>query len=301
MLKAICLGRSKYDINILMEGAPVEGTTYEFFNKIGCGGGTASNVAVALGRWGIGSAISGVVGNDIFGNRIREEFDKVHLDTRYLEQSFNNDTALSIITINKGTGKFTTYNASDKFVSIKKMDYDFNPDLIVVDGYDSVASKSLLDRFPHSKRVLCADIVTKEVYDLCHKAGYVICTIEFASKATGIPYDENNVKSVAEMYQKLKTKNLKTEFIIFLGDKGVVYCLNNQIKVSPMLQVQVLDRHGDYDMFAAGFSFIIASEGDLEKGVKYGCIAASLNTRTVGARSSIPTLEEVKNLYDQNY
>ena len=86
-----------------------------------------------------------------------------------------------------------------------------------------------------------------------------------------------------------------------MGDKGVVYCLNNQIKVSPLLQMEVVDRHGDYDMFAAGFSFIIASEGDLEKGVKYGCIAASLNSRTIGARTSIPTLEEIKNLYDQNY
>ena len=301
MLKAICLGRCKYDINLLVDKTPIEGSTNEFFDKIGCGGGTAANVAVALGKWGIGNAISGVIGNDVFGNRIKEEFDKAHLDTRYLEQSYNNDTPISTVIINKTTGKATTYNMSDKFVSIKKNDYDFTPDLIVVDGYDSVSSKNLLERFPNCKAVLCADIITKEVYNLCHKADYVICTKEFASAATGIPYDENNIQSVAEMYQKLKGKNLKTDFLIFLGEKGVVYCLNNQIKISPMLNTEVVDRNGDYDIFAAAFSYIIVTENDLEKGVKYGTIAASLSSKNVGARISIPTIDEIKNLYDQNY
>ena len=301
MLKAICLGRMKYDINLQMENAPVEGSTNEFFNKVGCGGGTASNIAVSLGKWGVGNAVCGVIGNDVYGNKIKEEFDAAHLDTRYVEQSYNNDTAISVIVNNKATMKNTIYNLSDKFISIKKTDYDFSPDLVAVDGYDSVSSKNLLERFPNAKSVLCADIITKEVYELCHRANYVICTKEFASAATNIPYDENNIQSVAQMYQVLKTKNLRTEFIIFLGEKGVVYCLNNQVKISPLLQMEVVDRMGDYDIFSAAFSYVIVTENDLEKAVKYGCIAASLASRTIGARLSIPTLEEIKNLYEQNY
>lgn len=301
MLKAICLGRSKYDINVVVEKTPIEGATIEVFNKIGCGGGTASNVAVSLGKWGVGCALSCVLGNDVYGNKIKEEFDKAHLDTRYIEQSFNNDTPLSTIIINNETKNFNIYNLSDKFISIKKMDYDFSPDLIVVDGYDSVSSKKLLERFPNSKRVLCADIITKEVFDLCHKAGYVICSIKFAEMLSGVKYDPNSVKSLVTIYQELKKKNLNTEFIIHLKEKGALYCYNNQIKISPLIQMEVQDRQGSFDAFCAGFSFEIAVDSDLEKAVKYGCISASLNSRTIGTRISIPPLDEIKKIYEQNY
>ena len=222
MLKSICLGRNKYEFNLLIDAPAPEGTSNEFFNKVGCGGGTASNVAVAFGKWGIGTAVCGVIGNDVYGNRIKEEFDKVHLDVRYLEQTYSNDTTLSTILVNKTTKDNTMYNISDKFVSIKKMDYDFTPDITVVDGYDSVAAKALLDRFPHAKRVLCANFVSKEVFDLCHKANYVICRIDFAQMLSGIKYDPNNMKSLVEIYQELIKKNLNTEFVILLGEKGAL-------------------------------------------------------------------------------
>ncbi len=301
MLKAICLGRIKYDINVLIDKQPIEGSTIEVFNKIGCGGGTATNVAVAFGKWGIGCAVCGVLGNDVYGNKIKEEFDKVHLDMRYIEQSYSNDTPLSTIIINNETKKYTIYNLSDKFVSIKKMDFDFSPDITVVDGYDSVSSKKLLERFPNSKRILCANIISKEVFELCHKAQYVICPINFAELMSGVKYDPNNVKSLAQIYQAVKKKNLNTEFIIYLEEKGALYCVNNQVKISPMIQMEVQDNQGGFDAFCAGFSYIIAIDNDIEKGVKYGCISASLNSRTIGTRLSIPTIEEIKKVYEQNY
>ena len=301
MLKTICLGRIKYDINVLVDKMPMEGTTTEVFNKIGCGGGTASNVAVALGKWGIGCAICGVLGNDVYANKIKEEFEKVHLDTRYVEQTYNNDTPLSTIIVNKETKNHTIYNLSDKFISIKKMDFDFSPDLTVVDGYDSVSAKKLLERFPNSKRVLCADIITKEVFELCHKANYVICSIPFAEMMSGIKYEPNNMKSLAMIYQELKKKNLNTEFIIFLNEKGALYCVNNQVKISPMIQMEVVDRQGAYDSFCAGFAYDIVIDNDIEKSVKFGCISASLNNRNLGTRLSIPSLEEIKKIYEQNY
>ena len=301
MLKSICLGRMKYEINLEVDTPPVEGSSNEFFNKKGCGGGTASNIGVALGKWGIGTAVCGVIGNDVYGNRIKEEFDSVHLDTRYVEQSYSNDTQLSTIVVNKQTKNSIIYNMADKFVSIKKMDYDFTPDITVVDAYDSVASKNLLERFPHSKTVLCANFISKEIFDLCHRAKYVVCPISFAQMLSGIRYDPNNIKSLAEIYQEMKKKNLNTEFAIFLGEQGALYCINNQIKISPLLEMEVVDRHGDFDLFCAAFSYIIATEGDFEKAVKFGCIAASLVSRTLGARCSIPTIDEIRKLYEQNY
>lgn len=301
MLKAISLGRVCYDINLVVDSMPEEGTSTEFFNKIGCGGGTAANVAVCLSRWGINTAFSGVLGNDVYGNRIREEFDNAHIDTRYIEQSFNNDTPLSAIIINKNTGKHTVLNMSDKYIGLKKYDFDFTPDLIFVDGYDAIASKNLLDRFPNCVSVLSASIITKETMDLCRKAKYVICTKEFAESVSGVKIDFQNINTLAEAYQKLKKRYLNSEFIITIGVKGALYCVNNQIKISPSLKVNVIDTHGVKDTFCAAFAYSIVNEKDIEKAVKYGCIAAGLSTTIVGGRLSIPALEDIKKIYEQNY
>ena len=118
---------------------------------------------------------------------------------------------------------------------------------------------------------------------------------------SGVKYDPNSTKSLASIYQELKKKNLNTEFIIYLKEKGALYCVNNQIKISPMLEMEVQDNHGGFDAFCSGFSYDIVVDSDIEKAVKYGCISASLNARSIGTRLSIPTLEEIKKVYEQNY
>ena len=119
MLKAICVGRICYDINLVVDKLPAEGSITEFFEKQGCGGGAAANIGYALAKWGIGVAISGVIGNDANGTRIKKEFEKIHIDTRYLEPTYDNDTPMSINIINKSTGEHTTYNISDKYIGVK--------------------------------------------------------------------------------------------------------------------------------------------------------------------------------------
>lgn len=301
MLKSICLGRVCYDINLEVDSMPLEGSVTEFFEKKGNVGGTAGTIACCLARWGINTTVATVLGNDVNGTRIRKTFDKLHIDTRYIEPSFDNDTPMSIIVINKGTKRNTVYNISDKYIGLKKCDFDFTPDLICVDGYDTVQAKNLLERFPKSLSVLDASLATSLVMELVKKAKYVVCTKEFAEIATKQAIDFQVPETLVLAYQKLKKRWLNTEFVITLGERGALYCINNQIKISPSLKTQAIDTHGSGAIFRAAFAHTLANGGDVEKAVKMGCIAASLSTTKIGAVDSIPTLEEIKNLYEQNY
>ena len=301
MLKAICLGRISYEINLPVDEMPKEGSVTEFFDKQGSVGGEAASIACCLARWGINSAIAGVLGNDVFGTRIRKEFDKLRMDTRYIEPSYDNDTPISIVLVNKGLKTHTIYNLSDKFISLKKCDFDFTPDLICVDGYDSVQSKNLLERFPHCLSVLDANLITSSVIELLKKAKYAVCTKEFAENVGGVKIDFQDPSTLVQLYQRLKKKYLNTEFVVTLGDRGALYCINNQIKVSPSLKVDVSDTHGCGCIFRAMFAHSLANGYDVEKSVKMGCIAAGLSATKIGTIESIPTLEDVKKIYDQNY
>lgn len=301
MLKSICLGRVTYDINLVVDQLPAEGSKNEFFEKEGNVGGEAATVACCLSRWGINTAFAGVLGNDVNGTRIRKEFDKLHIDTRYIEPSYDNDTPISIVVINKSTKKNTIYNISDKYIGLKKCDFDFTPDLIFVDGYDAVQAKNLLERYPKSLSVLDASLITSSVMELVKRAKYAVCSREFAENVAGTKIDFQVPATLVTVYQKLKKKYLNTEFIITLGERGALYCINNQIKISPSLKVNVTDTHGCGAIFRAALAHTLVGGGDIEKAVKMGCIAASLSATKVGSEPAIPTLEEMKNLYEQNY
>ncbi len=301
MIRALCIGQSSYDISIVVDEYPKEGTKERFINKIGCGGGSAANCAYLLAKWGFGTTFAGVIGNDIYGNRIKKEFDTVKIDSRYIETSFEKDTAISFIIIDKSTQASTVFNIADEYVKLKKYDFDFTPDIIMTDGHDSYASKVTLQKYPKAISVLDASRVTPEILELGKYVNYIICSEKFATTVAGSPIDFNKTASLANVYYKLKAKFLKADIIITLGDKGALYCLNNQIKVSPALKVPISDPTGVKDIFTGAFCYIIANGGDIEKAVKYANIASGISMNTIGTRLSIPSVETVEKLYVQNY
>jgi ribokinase len=301
MIKVIAIGRCCYDINLDVDQMPAEGSVMEFPEKQGCGGGSGANMAYCLAKWGAHVSFSGVLGNDVFGTRIKKEFESVHIDMRYLEQVYDADTTITLNITNKNTKVHTSFNIYDKYVSCKKLDYDFTPDLIICDGYDPVADKQVLERFPKVTSILDASIITKYVSDIIHKFKYCICSLEFAEALAGVKADFNRPETLVSMYQKIHKSHQNTHIIITLGAKGAMYFVNNQIKVSPSLKVDTIDTTGSGAAFRAGFAYSIMQDGDLEKAVKFGNIAGSLSTTKKGGRSSFPNITEVKNLYEQNY
>ena len=301
MIKALCLGRAMFDINLNVKQMPQEGSTTEFFDRKGNVGGAASIMALCLSKWGLGVTLSTVLGNDVNGTRIRKTLDKAHIDTRYIEPSYENDTPISVIVNNEQSKRNTIYNISDKYAPIKKCDVDFTPELICVDGYDTTAAKNILERFPKAISVLDATMPTAPVFELVRKVKYAICSREFAETITSERIDFQHPETLVSVYQKLKKKYIQTEFVITLGERGALYSINNQIKITPALKMDVKDTHGCGPIFRAAFAHTIVLGGDIEKATKIGCIAAGLATQEVGAVDSIPTLEDITNLYEQNY
>lgn len=301
MIKAICLGRVTYEIDLVIEKQLEEGSTNEFFDKKGDIGGHAGVVGCCFSKWGIATAVAAVIGNDMNGMRIRKKFEKAHIDTRFIEPTYENDTPVSVVQINKTTKKQTTMNLSDKYISLKKCDFDFMPDIIFVDGYDSVQAKNLLERFPRVISVLDASLITSAVLDLVRKAKVVVATQEFAENAANQRIDFQDTNTLITLFQRLQKKYLKTEFVITLGERGAMYCINNQIKISPTLKVNAVDTHSCGYIFRAALAYTLVNGGDIEKAVKMGCIAAGLSAEKIGTTETIPTLEEIKKVYEQNY
>ena len=120
MIKVICIGHASYDMYVKVDEFPKENDKLRFVNKIACGGGTRRR----LGKWGASSTFAGVVGNDVFGNRIKKELESVGVDTRYMETSFEKDTTISLVIVNSKNASRTVINVADEYVKLKKFDFD---------------------------------------------------------------------------------------------------------------------------------------------------------------------------------
>ncbi|MBR1416466.1 MAG: hypothetical protein IJ572_01445 [Bacilli bacterium] len=299
MIKTLSIGHASYDIYVQVEEFPKENVYERFVNKIGCGGGDASNVAYMLAKWGVSSTFAGTIGNDMYGNRIQKELESVGVDTRYIETTYDKDTNVSFTIVNTKTASSTLFNYCDEYVKLRKFDFDFQPDYIIVDGHDSYAAKSTIERFPKAITICDASRYAQEVIDSAKLCQYVVCTKDFAEKMTNIKVDFNNTATLVNLYDVLRKKLDHQNIVVTLSEHGALYQVDNQIKVSPALMVKAVDTTGAGDVFHGAFAYSLIKGWNVEQAVRFANIAAGLSTQVIGARTSIPKLQDVEKIYEE--
>ena len=100
-------------------------------------------------------------------------------------------------------------------------------------------------------------------------------------------------------YDELRNKYDHQNIVVTLEEHGTMYMVDNQIKISPALKVDAVDTTGAGDIFHGAFCYGIANGYPLEKAIKYGNIAAGLSCQTIGARLSVPKLDDVVKIYEK--
>ena len=299
-MKILCIGHSAYDITVPVDTFPLENKKYRLKKETESGGGPASNVAYLLGMWNEEVYYTGVIGNDVYGQRIKKELEIVKVDTHLVETTYKNDTQISLILINKQNGSRTVFNISDDYPTLSKHDVDLIPDIILTDGYDFIASKEVLDKYSKAISVLDAGYYSSEMLDLCKRVKYIVCSKEFAEEVTKTKFDFNNKKSLVEIYQLLADKYEDKVVVITLEENGALYSDNGIIKLMPALKVEAKDTTGAGDVFHGAFVYGLSKGVDIEKTIKYATIASGISVTRMGARQSVPTLKEAEEEYIKN-
>ena len=121
----MCLGQSAYDITLPLDHYPVENKKVRVEGKVECGGGSASNCAYLLAKWGLDTYFSGIIGNDHYGSQIKKEYESIGVNTKYLEVSDKFHTTSSYIIANTDIGSRTILTSRDK-------DIKMNPVMIMM-------------------------------------------------------------------------------------------------------------------------------------------------------------------------
>ncbi len=297
IMKILCIGHAAYDITIPVDGFPKENTKNRVSNRVECGGGPASNAAYLLAKWGIETYFAGVVGKDLYGDRIKEELSNIGVNIKYLEQNSDYETTSSFILANSDNGSRTIFTYRPSSIHMHDIDIDFEPDIILLDGQEPKISEDLIFKYKNAISVIDAGRPKEEIIKLAGFVNYLICSKEFAETVSEKKVNYNDLSTVADVYNTLKEK-FNNNIIITLEDRGCVYQDGNIIKVMPSIKVKAVDSTGAGDIFHGAFVYGLAKHFELEKTIKYANLAGAISVTRIGGRYSVPSLTEMEEKYN---
>lgn len=291
-LKVLCLGHISYDIIFPLKGFIEENKKIRIKEKIECGGGPASNTAYLLGKWGIETYIAGVVGNDLYGNEIKNEFEISNVNTKYLEIRNDFETDNSIIINNQLNGSRTILTYIKEKEKMQELHLDFEPDIILIDGHEFEESKRIITKYPKAIVVLDAGRASKEVVELAKMVNYVVASKDFAEEVTGIKINYDDQETLKQLYSRLESM-FPGMIVITLEDKGCIYKYNGELGIMDALEVEALDTTGAGDIFHGAFVYGLTKGYNINVVLTIATIAGSLSVTKVSGRA-VPSKEEMR-------
>ncbi len=295
-MKILCIGHIAYDITIPLEQYPIENTKNRVPSRVECGGGPASNAAYLLGKWGIDTYIAGVIGNDVYGKRIKKEFEEVGVNTTYLEMNSEQETTSSFIIANKQKGTRTVFTYRPNNIKMKPINLSFEPDLILTDGQEVELSKEMIKKYPNAISVIDAGRANPEIIELAKLVNYTVCSKEFAESVTNMTIDYDKPNTLRELYRKMEFI-FKNNIVVTLEAKGALYQYKKQVKLMPSIKVKAVDSTGAGDLFHGAFVYGLAKNMPYEEIVKLSNVTGALSVTKIGGRFSAPSREEIKKVY----
>ena len=294
MVEVLCIGHSAYDVTLPLKGYPVENQKYSINSKVECGGGPAANAAYLLSKWGVSTAYIGLLGDDIYGQKIMNEFIDVGTDISLVKVDKNFSTPYSTILVNTRNGSRTIINCSEPSYSLgissSKLK-ELNPKIILFDGHELETSIKVLKLFPNSITILDAGSVREGTITLAKKVDYLIASERFALTYCKMS-SMNNEMDYEKVINQLKTLN-GGQIVITLGERGLIYEENNQIKQLAAYNVNAIDTTGAGDIFHGAFAYGLIKDFPFLSNLKFSSMASAISVETLGGRKSIPSVDDV--------
>lgn len=290
-MKYLTIGHASYDITFRVDSFPIENTKKRVGKHIDCGGGPASNAGYLLSLWGCDVSFQGVVGNDYYGRKIKEEFNSVGVDTNFLELIDSMDTNLSYIIANTTNTSRTILTSQDDFIARCSIPNDNKYDVILVDGEEEEMSKRVLLNNKDAVKIIDAGTCKPSTVNLCPLVDYLVCSKNFALDYTKLSYD-GELENLIKIHEKL-VNDFHNTVVITLEDKGCFTKIGNEYKLIPSIKVKAVDTTGAGDIFHGAFTYFITHDYTLEDTCRLANITGALSTLKVGGRYSIPSLNSV--------
>jgi ribokinase len=287
------LGQCSLDYLGKIDAYPPPDVKCEFSDMVIQGGGPVATALVALARWGVSCAFAGVLGDDLFGNMIKESLDAEGVDTSGVLVRKGFGSQFAFIAAEPGVSRRTIFwrRPTGPAPSPDEIDYDIVRQAKVVHT-DGLFAEATLAACRAAKEagvqvVVDAGSMREGMLEL---AGLSDCYLASETFAVSLVGDDGPLKAC----EKLAELGPRVAGVT-LGSRGYVALVDGRIIERPAYEVKAIDTTGCGDVFHAGFTYGVVQGWDVEKSLDFGAWAAAMVSRRLGGRVGIPTREEVLN------
>ena len=273
-------------------------------------GGCAANTAACLRRLGRKVQVVGKVGEDLFGDFVRKDLERLGVDTFAVRKSSIYPTSITYIVNVQGEDRRFLHtigaNADFRFEDIDLTTLD-GVRVLCVGGYlvmPEFGPQDLVQLFREAKtrRV-------KTVLDVVIGAGVPapLDQIEPALHYTDafLPNDDEaraltGRTDPSDQAEVLCRLNPDCVVVITMGQRGALARHRNQVIRAGAYQVDCVDESGAGDAFDAGFVTGLLEEWSLESTLRFASAMGASCTRALGCTEGVFDLHEVEAFVAQN-
>jgi ribokinase len=296
-MNIIVAGSIMMDQIFRLDHLPKPGESMLAREVINCPGGKGANQAVGVARLGAKVKMIGRVGNDGFGQTMRDSLVTAGVNIEGVKVDSESPTGVALIMLAEGIDNSIVVNAGANMqVSPKDIDaVDFTGAEALL-----IQLETPLETVEHAMRrarqsgllVVLDPGPARECPDSIIALADILTPNETEAEAlTGLQVtDRSSAEQAAKKLLQLGPKRV----ILKMGARGVIVCDESGCSFWPIVKVDAVDTTAAGDAFCAALTVKLAGKGLFEEALTYSVYAGALAATKLGAQPSLPTAAEIE-------
>ena len=283
--KVCVVGSANIDQVSYVKRTPNDGETV-FGDSYQMGfGGKGANQAVMAGILGAEVYVITCLGSDVYRDMTIENFKNNDVITDYIQTVDGSSGVAPIWVDESGQNRIIVIPGANDLIdgslAIKALEKIGKPDVLV--GQFEIPMNVNEQVFSYAYKIGVETVLNPAPANkptdilLQNTSWFIPNEIEF-EEIYGDIFNENNLLLFA--------KNVDTNVVVTLGEKGCAYIENNSVKIIKADSVKAIDTTGAGDAFVGAFSFALASKLDIEECLKLALKKATDSVTKKGTQSS---------------
>lgn len=268
--------------------------------------GSAVNTAVALSRLGVNSCVCAKVGDDEYGEALREYLKRLDINSSLMSKDTKLQTGVCCTVVeNLGVNRKILIDGANKNLREGDIEYAFTckPRYVIVNG-------DIGDECTHRALELAVDCNSRVILSLCSDFSVDIdleslCSVELlvidplnAKRRTGIaPYDiPTNLKICSELSQQIRAKY----YILRCADGSCFIYDGKYYMVISTYEIDPLDDTASIDSFNVSLFLKYLLGGNIKAACEFAVLCEVITAQKFGGAVSIPNWDEIRKFVKEN-
>jgi len=300
MNSLLVIGSINMDLVYSLERIPNPGESLPSTDFLVAPGGKGANQAFVASKLGNKVKFIGSVGNDIWGNKLKDLLIDNDIELDLKTSSANTGTAVIMLEKNGENRIIVNNGANDDLkpedikekLTEKKLE---NHSIILIQLEIPIETVEYIIRKANKANIpVIVDAGPSKKCDLKIFDGVKILSPNESELSFLLNKEFNSLEDIKKGLIKLKNKSGAQNIVMKLGKKGSLLYNGNYFKKFEPYDVETKDTTGAGDGFTAALASSLLNQLNIEDSIKYANAVGALMVEKKGVYNSMPTNKEVK-------